>query len=144
MAKLSLNMDEMQEEFFGDTAMIGIVTALPGYRICWILNKHFGIDFFRDTDQTLDLQKKGRDYFFPVYRYDLPNSSHQYLLYKLKNGKESLLPETKNMDYLWLIRTSDPENDAYQLAADLRNLPDIQLAQLLNPAQLKSLNNLLV
>src|ERR1035437_4418925 len=149
MAKLVLNTSAMLEDFFEGTAMIGIVTAQPAYRFCWILNNYFDINFIRDPEQNLSLQKKDKEkkenqYHFPIYQYDMPNSSHKYLLYKLKSGSESLLPETKQMDYLWLIQTANPEEDANLIANELKNIPDVQLAQILVPDQLKSLNNLLV
>ena len=144
MAKLVLDTSAMQDDFFEDTAMIGISTAQQGYRICWILNQHFDINFLRDPDQNLCLQKKDSKYYFPIYQYHLPNSSHKYLLYKLKNGNESLLPETRQLDYLWLIQTDNPEDDALSIVSELRNIPDVQLAQILAPDQLKNINNLLV
>ena len=144
MAKLILDTSAMQDDFFEDTAMIGIGTAQQGYRFCWILNQHFDINFLRDPDQNLYLQKKETKYYFPIYQYDLPNSSHKYLLYKLKNGNESLLPETRQLDYLWLIQTANPEDDALNIVSELRNIPDVQLAQILAPDQLKNINNLLV
>ena len=144
MSKMLLNIDAMQHDFFDESAMIGIVTALPGYRLCWMINKHFDINFSRDPEQTIPFRKKGVEYFFPVYKYNLPNSSHQYLLYKLKHGAESLLPETKNLDYVWLLKTGNPEEDARTIITELKNIADIQLAQILTPAQLKSINNLLV
>jgi hypothetical protein len=144
MAKLVLDMEEMRDDFFADTALIGVVTALPGYRFCWMLNRHFDINFIRDPEQTLSLQKKGNDFYFPIYCYELPDSGHKYLLYKLKSGPENLLPETKQMDYLWLVQTADPDEDAYIISRELRNIPDVQLAQILSIDQLKNLNNLLV
>lgn len=144
MAKLVLDTSAMQDDFFADTAMIGIGTAQQGYRFCWILNRHFDINFIRDPEQNICLQKKDSTYYFPIYEYILPNSSHKYLLYKLKNGNESLLPETRQLDYLWLIQTATPEEDAQRIARELRNIPDVQLAQILDSEQLKSLNNLLV
>ncbi len=144
MAKLLLDMTAMQEEFYADSAMIGIVTAMPAYRLCWLLNNHFDLDFIRDPEQNISLKKKDVLYHLPIYQYELPNSSHKYLLYKLKIGKESLLPETRNLDYIWLIKTANPENDAFDIAARLKKIPDIQLAQILAHDQLKSLNNLLV
>jgi len=144
MAKLVLDTSAMQDDFFAGTAMIGIGTAQQGYRFCWILNQYFDINFLRDPDQNLCLQKKDSQYYFPIYQYDLPNSSHKYLLYKLKNGNESLLPETRQLDYLWLIQTANPDEDALHIANELRNIPDVQLAQILSPDQLKNLNNLLV
>jgi hypothetical protein len=145
MAKLVLNMKEMQEDFFADTAMIGIATAMPGYHLCWALNRHFDIDFERDPEQNISSQKKENQYHFPIYQYLFPNSSHKYMLYKLKNGAESLLPETKQLDYLWMVQTTDPEHDAMEIALELRNMPDVQLAQIIDAEQLKkSIKNLLV
>ena len=149
MAKLVLDMKAMSKDFFEDCAMIGIAAAQPGYRLCWMLNNHFDINFVRDPEQNIHLQKKDKekkdtDFYFPIYQYDLPNSCHKYLLYKLKDGSESLLPEAGQMDYLWMIQTANPEEDAYQIARELKNIPDVQLAQILAPKQLKSLNNLLV
>jgi hypothetical protein len=137
-------MSAMQNNFFADAAMIGIVSAMPVYRLCWMLNNHFDINFVREPEQDVMMKKKDIQYCFPIYQYDLPNSGYQYLLYKLKNGKETLLPETKQLDYLWLLRTSDPEEDAARISAELRNIRDIQLAQVLAAEQLKSLVNLLV
>jgi hypothetical protein len=144
MAKLVLDTEAMQEDFFADTAMLGIAAAAPAYHLCWILNRHFDIDFVRDAEQNLSMQKKGEQYYFPIYKYDLPNSSHKYLLYKLKSGTESLLPETKQLDYLWLIQSANPEDDAARIARELRNIATVQLAQLLVPDQLKNVNNLII
>ncbi|MCW3121724.1 MAG: IPExxxVDY family protein [Flavipsychrobacter sp.] len=143
-------MDATSDGFFEDTAMIGIASAQPGYRFCWILNNHFEINFGRDPEQKnillrkKDKQKNEQAYNFPIYQYDLPNSTNKYLLYKLKDGSESLLPETKHMDYLWLIQTGNAEEDALYIVNELKNIPDVQLAQVLLPDQLKNLNNLLV
>jgi hypothetical protein len=144
MTKMVLDMAAMQEDFFAETAMIGIVAALPAYHFCWLLNDHFDINFTREPEQNIYVQKKGIQYSFPTYQYNLPNSYHKYLLYKLKNGQELLLPETKQMDYLWLIQTANFDDDAKSIARELRNIASIQMAQLLGSEQLKSLNNLLV
>ncbi len=142
---MTLDTSAMQEDFFTDTAMIGIGTAQQGYRFCWLLNRHFDINFLRDVEQNICVQKKDTSkHYFPIYQYDLPNSSHKYLLYKLKTGNEFLLPETRQLDYLWLIQTATPDEDARQIAAGLRNIPEVQLAQILDADQLKNINNLLV
>ena len=142
--KLTLDMGAMQDDFFADTAMIGIVTAMQGYRICWMINNQFDIDFIRDPEQDVFLQKKDNEFYFPVYRFELPNSNHKYLLYKLKSGNETLLPETKQLDYLWLIQTANADEDASRIAAELRIIPDIQLARILSVEELKNVKNLIV
>jgi hypothetical protein len=144
MAKLLLDMSAMQKDFFEDAAMIGIGTAMPAYHLCWQLNRRFEMNFIRDPEQNVVLQKKDIKYYFPVYQYDFPNSAYKHLLYKLKSGNESLLPETKLLDYLWLIQTANPEEDAAIITPGLKDLPGVQLAQLIVPGQLKNLNNLFV
>lgn len=144
MAKMTLDVAAMQDDFFADVSLVGIVSAMPAYRLCWIVNQHFGIDFARNAEQNIQLQKKGVRYLFPTYQYNFPNSNYQYLLYKLKNGSEMLLPETKQLDFLWMVQTAEPDEDARSIASELKNIADIQLAQLIEKNQLKSLTNLLV
>jgi len=137
-------MTAVQDDFFADTAMIGIAAAVPGYHLCWLLNRHFDINFERDPEQSISSQKKENQYHFPIYQCVFPNSYHKYMLYKLKNGAESLLPEAKQLDYLWMVQTAVPQHDAIVIARELRNIPDVQLAQILAADQLKSINNLLL
>jgi hypothetical protein len=144
MPKLILDMNAMQEDFFAESSLIGLGTALPAYQLCWLLNQHFDLRFARDTEQNICLRKKDKQYIFPVYHFDIPNTYCRYLLYKLKNGSESLLPETRQLDYLWLVQTAEPEEDAHNILTSLKSIPDIQLSQILLPDQLKNLNNLLV
>ncbi len=145
MAKLMLDMSAMQEDFFADAAMVGIASAMPAYHLCWALNEYLDLAFVRDPAQNISLKKKNSNEFnFPTYRYDLDNSSQSCLLYKLKDGTEPLLPETRHLDYLLLIQTNDPEEDAFHLVAELKNMKDIQLAQILDRDDLKNLSNLIV
>jgi hypothetical protein len=145
MTKLVLDNNAMQEDFIDGSALIGIVTAQPGYRFCWMLNKHFDINLVRDPEQDICVENKnGIKNYFPIYEYLIPNSQQKYLLYKLKDGAACLLPETKNIDYLWLVQTARPEEDAKGIVKELLNFPEIQLAKILDPSQLKTLSNLLI
>ena len=146
MAVLKMKLDEeaMEEAFFEETCLLGLATALPPYRLCWILNNHFDINFRCEPDMTLQLSKKDNDYYYLMYEYQLPNSSNRYLLYQLKNNNVSLLPEISTVDYLWLIQTGTPEDDAAYLAEELRNIPDIQFSRVIDRDQLKNVKSLLV
>src|ERR1700759_1524488 len=107
--KWTLDMGAMQEDFFVDTSLIGIATSLPGYRFCWLLNKHFDTTFVREPDMDICIQPvKEASYYFQMYQYMPPLSSYRHLIYKLKNEKRNLLPEIKQLDYLWLVQDSSP------------------------------------
>ena len=142
----TLDVVAMQSEFFSDTALIGIVSALPAYRFCWMLNQKFDMDFVRDADS--DICKPGaddsQDQYYSLYKYRAPLNGNKYLIYKLKNDQDSLLPEVKQLDYLWMIQSNSPDADAAQLTQYLRDIPDVQLAQILAPDKLKSLGHLIV
>ena len=144
--KWTLNIAAMQEEFFSDTALIGIVSALPAYRFCWMLNQKFDMDFVRDAESDICLQNNSDEkaHYFPLYKYSTPLNGNKYLIYKLKSDKESLLPEAKQLDYLWMIQSNTPESDATHITEYLRDIPDVQLAQVLMPDKLKNLGHLIV
>jgi hypothetical protein len=55
-----------------------------------------------------------------------------------------LLPETRQLDYLWLIQTAEPEHDALLILSELKRMNEVQLSQMLTAGQLKNMENLLV
>lgn len=143
--KWTLNTEAMQEEFFADTALIGIVSTLPGYQFCWTLNKQLETNFVREPEMDVCLQSgKTKQHYFPIYVYCLPMNGLKYILYKLKADKEALLPEVKQLDYLWMVQSNTPEREAQDIVHCLRDIPEVQLAQVLDPEKLKNLNHLIV
>lgn len=138
-------MAAMQEEFFADAALIGLVSTLPASRLCWLLNNRFDISFTRRPDMDICLQKSpSKQHYFSIYEYNIPLSETRYLLYKLKSSNEALLPELKQLDYLWMIQSSSAETDAATFTAWLRDMPEIQLAQTITPDRLKNISHLLL
>ncbi|MEI8279361.1 MAG: IPExxxVDY family protein [Bacteroidota bacterium] len=144
-SKWTLDMAAMQEDFFADTALVGIVSSLPIYKLCWMLNHRFDTQFVRDMDLDVCLDENAEQKnYFPIYSYCTPLNGSRYLIYKLKNNKESLLPEIKQMDYLWLIQSNASEEEALVISQYLRDIPDIQMAQILTVDKLKNINCLLI
>ena len=144
--KWTLNMAAMQEDFFSDAALIGIAAPVPAYHFCWVLNQHFDVQFVREPELDISLQsgKEQMQHHFGIYQYCAPLNGERYLLYNLKKDKQSLLPETKGLDYLWMVQSSSCETQAVQISNLLRTLPQVQMAQVLDTSRLRSLNNLLV
>jgi len=145
-AKVKYKLDEtaMEDMFFDETCLLGIGSALPPYRLCWLINQHLDLDFICDPDLMLQSVSKDRSARHAVYEYRLPNSANRYLLYQLKNNNISLLPEISTVDYLWLVQTFEYEEDAQAIASSLRSLPDIQFCQVIDRRQLKRARSLIV
>jgi hypothetical protein len=145
MSKLVLDTSAMEEDFFSDTSLIGIASTLPGYRFCWMINNHMNVHFEREPQSDLVFRLSETEHLtFALYRYCLPLNGSKYSIYKLRTEAEALMPELKQLDYLWMIEGADAEVEAPKIAGQLRLLPDVLLAQVLNAEKLKNLSHLLV
>ena len=145
--KLVLDTYVMEENFFSGTVLIGISSPTTVYRLCWLLNEHLGTNFVREPEGNhiiLQSPKSDKQYFFPIYKYEMPMQGSKYCVYKLKSEEGLLLPELKQLDYLWLIESVTAEEEANLMVQHIKTLPDIDHAQILSPDKLKHLNHLLV
>lgn len=128
----------MQEDFFTDTILIGISCSIPVYRFCWMLNRNFDLSFCREHDLDIRIAApEGHTLFFPVYQYSVPLNGNRHLLYKLKTASVTLLPEIKQLDFLWLIQGISADKDAATMIALLKEISGVQLVRQLYVGQLK-------
>jgi hypothetical protein len=142
---LKLDMGKVSEDFFSDSAMIGISTALPAYRFCWLLYNKLAIDFIRKPELDVEYHhSKDEIHFFALYEYIEPHSTCIHYLYKLKSETKALLKEIKQLDYLWCIKSQTADKDALELIDKIMLIPEVQLTQIIHPERLKSLNHLLL
>jgi hypothetical protein len=126
--KLKLDNESIAQDFFEDSLLLGIVAPISSYTFCWEINLALGFCFRIKHEMEIQLTKKGRDYFFSMYEYKVPNVQLAHYLYKNQHDGEYLLPEVKHFDYLWLIKGDRPGNDVIDaLIKSLRNLNGIQL-----------------
>ena len=137
--KLELNTQEIIENFFEDSKLLGIVTTVKDYRFCWILNNILDINFRINHDFEIKLQRKQRQYFFSIYEYNEPNSTLCHYLYNNLHDGEYLLPEFKNLDFLWLMK-NDTVTEEYlgQIKTMLLNIPEVQLITELTNEKIKN------
>lgn len=137
--KFALNTQEIEDEFFEDTKLLGIVTSVKDYKFCWNLNNILGLDFRVNHEIEIHLNRKKRTYFFSVYEYHEPNTSLCHYLYNNLYDGEYLLPEFKNLDFLWLMK-HDTVSDEYlnQLKQMLMNIPGVQLVTELTNEKIKN------
>lgn len=136
----------MEDDFFEDSLLVGISCTLPSYRLCWLLNQTLDFSFVRKAKMDIQLasKSKNKEIFLAVYQYQTPFNGPRYTLYQLKAKSHFLLPELKALDYLVMVESGSAEETATWLAEYLRQMPLIQLAQIINPMELKNRNNLLV
>lgn len=142
--KLKLNDDEMSDNFFEGTRILGIATTLKNYQLCFHIEKNLSIDFRTSADLQLPLEKNKRSYSFTVYEFIQPAIATEHFLYSNKNDGESFLPELQHLDFIWLLKGSFFENDdAFRkLQRQLREIKGIQLVTEVSHDKIKSRDNL--
>jgi len=126
--KFKLDMQEMEEDFFEDTRLLGIVSSVKDYQLCWFFNQLFRFKFRMNNEIEIQLTKKQRKYFFPVYEYCEPSSSLIHYIYNNQDDGEYLLSEFKHLDFLWLLKGDRVDNEIVNsMINSIRSINGIQM-----------------
>ena len=126
--KLRIDNDVMVEEFFADTRLLGIVAPIEQYRFCWHLNQMLNFDFRINNNIEIQLNKKARKYFFPIYEYGEQSGTIKHYLYNNEDDGEYLLPEFKHLDFLWLMKDDILGGEEMSvLINSIKTIPAVQL-----------------
>ncbi len=147
MAKLKLDSTSAFEAFFNDAYLLGIISSQREYQLCWQINRALDFHFRLNSDLELKMPipKKEKICFFQIYEFSEPISYTLHYIYSNHFKGEFLIPELKNIDYLWLIK-----GDYYRaeeidlLKVDLRRLKSVQMVTQIDALSLKSRANLIV
>ena len=142
--KLKLDINDLTDDFFEDTRLIGIVAPIKNYQVCWYLNQLLGFDFRNNTDIEIQLRKKNRQYYFSVFEYRQPNSSLVHYLYNNQFDGEYLLPEFKHLDFLWLLKGDCVADETLkQLIDNIKAINGIQMVMELTHEKIKHRGHLI-
>jgi hypothetical protein len=126
--KLVLDKEELTNCFFEDCRLLGIMAPVKDYQFCWHLNNILGMDFRINNDIEIQLKKKKRDYYFSVFEFPVATTALAHYLYNNKFDGEYLLPEFRHLDYLWLLKGDEVnDDDLNRLVSSIRSLASVQL-----------------
>ena len=128
MKRFQLDMEEMTGEFFDNARLLGIVTHLNDYHLCWSVNQVLRFRFRMNNDIEIQLTKRQRKYYFPIYEYCEPHSSLKHYIYNNHHDGEFLLPEFRHLDFLWLLKGDLTEDENISdLISSLKFIVGVQL-----------------
>ncbi|SFV31626.1 IPExxxVDY family protein [Thermoflavifilum thermophilum] len=142
-----LKLDEQQlvEQFFESTQLIGLLSDLPDYELCWHLNQDLNMNFRVNLDLEIAWKQNRRTYFFTVFEYLDTRLLNVHYLYNNHKQGMALLPEVKHLNYIWLIKGPYfTTNEREGLLLDLKQLPYIRMAVELSQQELKNRRNLIL
>jgi hypothetical protein len=137
--RLRLNIDDMTDDFFEDTRLLGIVAPVKDYQLVLQLNNRLRFAFRNNSDLEIQLTKRQRKYFFNIYEYREPGNALQHFLYNNQFDGEYLLPEFKHLDFLWLQKGDTvPDEKLMHLMNSVRSVPGVQLVMELSQDKIKN------
>ncbi len=126
--KLKIDNTVLVDEFFEETRLLGIVASIKDYKFCWHLNQMLQFDFRINNGLEIQLNKKDRNYFFSIYEYIEKGGTIKHYLYNNQFDGEYLLPEFKNLDFLWLIKDDIMKDEEVAILINsIRSIPSVQL-----------------
>lgn len=144
VSKLKLNQELLVEEFFESTWLLGIISSVKDYQLCWQINQQLGFHLRVNPELEIKWEKKKRSFYFTVFEFAEPTKSVNHYLYNNHCKAEFLLPELKHIDYLWLLKGDYyQEKDIRQLVELLRQVGGIRLVSVLQQEELKNRSNLI-
>jgi hypothetical protein len=142
--KLRIDNEAMLEEFFENTRLLGIVASIEQYRFCWYLNQMLNFDFRINNSIEIHLNKKTRNYFFPIFQYGNQSGSIKHYLYNNEDDGEYLLPEFRHLDFLWLMKDDVPKDQELSvLMNSIKTIPSVQMVVELTNEKIKNKQHLI-
>lgn len=137
--RLAIDNNDLIDDFFSDVSIMGIVAPVKDYRFCWMVNQSLGCDFRLNQDIEIQLAKKGRQYYFPIYEYCEPGGSLVHYIYSNHFDGEYLLPEFRNFDFLWVLKGDEVRAEYLQyLQTTIRNIADVQLVSAIDANSIRN------
>jgi len=142
--KLKLEFDDLADDFFDNTRLLGIVAPIRNYQFCWHLNQILRYDFRINNDIEIQLYKKQRNYYFSIFEYRVPATSLIHYLYNNQFDGEYLLPEFRHLDFLWLLKGDTVSDESLShLTTATRNIPGVQMVTELTNEKIKNKGHLI-
>ena len=143
--KLKIDLEDLIEDFFESTCLIGIVAPLKDYSLIWNINQQMGYRFSANHSLEIQFRKRDRNYFFSIYEYQVPSTNITHYLYNNQHDGEYLLPEFKHLDFLWLTKGEKMDNASLQrLKQSIKYLPSVQLVTEMATTKLKNKQSLIL
>jgi hypothetical protein len=97
-----------------------------------------------NNDIEIQLFKKKRNYFFPVFEHQQLHHSLVHYLYNNKFDGEYLLTEFKHIDFLWLFKGEMvPDFLVNEIVQGLRKIYGVQLVNELTNEKIKNKGHLI-
>lgn len=96
--KLILDNTALEEEFFEDIQLLGMVCPSEAYQFIWRINEAFNYHFVRNTEYDIHVD----DTVFSVYTFKQEDRFLEHFIVGNRQRTQFMLPEIKHVDFIWM------------------------------------------
>jgi hypothetical protein len=108
--------------------IIGISSHENDYRLCWAINNQLGYKFSRSSNLEVYNEKISENQVFSVYSFNEDEYEIKYYLVSNTSQNGFLLPEYRNVDFIFVVQGEVSQKELDGLLARLKKIEIINLA----------------
>jgi RIO-like serine/threonine protein kinase len=127
-----------------DFILIAITASLKDYVLCHQINTHLHFNFEKVEDHEVYFNIDEDPLSFSKYFFYVEQGDNEFFILNNRNPEGFLIPEMNKVDFFMVIRQYLDHEDLNYILTGLNKLPDIQVAAKIDPAKLKSRENLII
>jgi hypothetical protein len=119
---LVLDNSALEDEFFEDVKLIGIVCASEYYQLISYINQCLGFGFVKNHELEIHIHEQ----HFPVFEFVDDEKAMEHFIFCNRRGTDFMMPDAKNIDFIWLIKGNiQYQESIIQLPIYLKKVPGI-------------------
>jgi hypothetical protein len=127
-----------------DFVLIAITASLKDYVLCHKINTSLSFNFEKVEDHEVYFNVDEDPLAFSKYFFFVEQGEIEYYILNNRNAEGFLIPEMNKVDFFLIIHQYVDKEDLNFILNGLNKLADIQVAAQINPAKLKSNQNLIM
>ena len=131
-----------EPEFEG--VVFGIITQLKDYQLCWHLNKTLGLEMKMMDDLEISNKKKNKTSVSSWFKYEDDLDKCRMYLISNKHSGDYYISEMKQADFIFLVQGELSEKKSEEISEAIKQIQAVQMMIQINPAKIKSAENLLI
>ncbi len=121
-----------------DFVLTGIISSLPDYRLCWYLNGVLALNFAKAQDIAITLPELHIQQSFSRFVFEEEITMSAFWVIQNKAAGNFLLPELKQVDYLFMIKGNYYRTKIRSIEKLLKSIMEIQAIIPIDTSQLKN------
>jgi hypothetical protein len=139
---LFMKKKRLEIDYSYDFTLLGIISAIKGYKLAWEINQAFELQLTRQADLKIS-DKKNAAFHFAHFIHQSESLTMRLFRNKpLEDEPQTtrIVPEFPHYDYILMVQ-SDDATKSNRLQEVLRTIPSVELVAFIPLAALKSKDN---